>query len=304
MVATTTIDQFRGPAKPLNAASAFITEAGVLRCKVSIIHAFSNIESAGSGFIAGSGLPAALFEAKAFSDRTEHKYDKSAPNISSRTWNRALYGSGGLHQWDRFAQAYALDQEAAMQSMSLGRFQAMGFNYKMLGYTSVRDMYSAFSDDEQNHLIGFGNFITSAGLLSALRANPPKFVALAIGYNGAGEKQNGYDQKLETEFYHCEQAGENYIPSPSGIPSNTDQPTAEPPQPKPAPFSRLLVIGSVGPDVSSAQTLLNRWGFSCDVTSRFDAATFSAVENFQVANHLTKDGKIGPLTAKALGMAT
>lgn len=277
-------------------------EASSLQCMTAIIHAFADLESGGASGFQPDGKPKALFEAKAFSDRTGGKYDHVAPTISSPTWNRALYGAGGQHQWDRFAIAANLDLQAALESMSIGKFQAMGFNYHLCGFASVQDMYAAYCDSEKAHLDGFSGFIKSAGLLAPLRSNPPGFVKLAVGYNGAGERQNGYDQKLEVSFYHLVSLGEGVIPTPSGIPSRVDNPTVAPPLPKPTPLSRVLYIGESGDDVLRAQQLLARSGLtSVPLTGRFDATTKAVVENFQRAHHLTPDGEIGPMTASPLG---
>ncbi len=305
---------FKGAATPLSTTD-IRDEAALLQCKIAIIHAFSDLESGGSSGFEPDGKPQALFEAKAFHNRTGGKYDHVAPNISSPFWNRALYGAGGSHQWDRFNVAYKLDPEAAMLSMSIGRFQAMGFNFHICGFNSVQDMYAAYCDSARAHLDGFAAFIRNAGLLPALRSDPPGFVKLAVGYNGEGERQNGYDQKLEVSFYHFAGLGEGIIPAvgqpapppapplpPSGIPSRVGNPTIDPPQPKPTPLTRVLFIGESGNDVLRAQQLLARAGLtSVPQTGRFDAATKAVVENFQRAHHLLPDGEIGPLTGSPLG---
>lgn len=203
---------FRGAAVPL-APGDLAAEAQSLRCSLAIIHAFSDIESGSSGFLS-DGRPAALFEAHYFHKLTRGRFDASHPNISSPVWNRRLYGAGGAHQYDRLTEAMSLDRQAALQSCSVGRYQAMGFNYKMLGYQTVEDLWAAFCGGERAHLDGFGAFIRGSKLLPDLQANPPKFVSLAIGYNGAGEHANGYDTKLEAAWRHYVQKGENAPPSP------------------------------------------------------------------------------------------
>lgn len=305
---------FKGAAKPL-LPTDFRDEAALLQCEIAIIHAFADLESGGASGFLPDGRPQALFEAKAFHDRTGGRYDRVAPNISSAVWNRSLYGAGGAHQWDRFGIAYKLDPEAALLSMSIGRFQAMGFNFHLCGFNSVEDMYAAFCDSARAHLDGFSAFIRNAGLLPALRSSPPGFVKLAVGYNGAGERQNGYDQKLQVSFYHYAGLGEGIIPAvgqparplspplpPSGIPSHVYNPTADPPQPKPTPLTRVLIIGSSGSDVLRAQQLLARAGYkNVPQTGRFDSATKTIVGQFQSAHHLVTDGEIGPLTGNELG---
>ena len=177
---------FRGRAIPL-APGDINAEASVLQCSTAIIHAFSDIESAGGGFIPGDGRPKILFEARSFHVLTRGRFDLVAPNVSSPTWNRALYGAGGSHQYDRLAAALQLDRTAALDSCSIGRYQVMGSNSRMIGFASVEDMWAAYCDSERAHLDGFAAFCRAAGLVDELQADPPEFVRLALGYNGPGE---------------------------------------------------------------------------------------------------------------------
>lgn len=285
---------FKGTAIPLTLAD-IEAEAANLNCTIAIIHAFSDIESAGSGFNS-DGTPKILFEARYFHLLTNGKYDRIAPNISSPIWDRSLYGASGAHQYDRLHLAMSLDREAALQSCSIGRYQIMGANHTMVGYKSIDDMWADFCASEVHHLDAFGVFCTNAGLLPALQSNPPNFVKLAIGYNGSGEAANGYDQKLETAYHHYVNAGEGIIPALSGIPAKADQPML-PPIVQPLPQYRTLHIGMVGDDIKKLQQKLG-----IDIDGVFGQNTKKEVEKFQQANSLDIDGVAGPNTLKALGL--
>src|SRR5260221_2332574 len=218
---------FRGAHSPLQ-ISDLIAEAATLQCTQAIVHAFSDIESTGSGFLPGGELKM-LYEARYFHLLTKGEFDRLAPNLSSPVWDRSLYGAGGLHQLARLKQAMRLSSDpavidAALKSCSIGRYQVIGANHKMLGYPTVSDMYVDFCASELPHLKGFGSFIKSAGLLDELQSDPPEFVALAVGYNGAGERANGYAQKLQTECYHYVAEGEGIIPQRSGGTGRADDP--------------------------------------------------------------------------------
>ena len=189
---------FRGTATPLG-PDDITNAAAKLGCPVAIIHAFSDIESDGGGFLS-TGEPVILLEAHVFSEKTGGVFDGSYPNISSPVWDRSLYGVGGLHQYDRLRQAMVLNPDAALQSCSWGRYQVMGSNFGILGYPTVADMAEAFCATEAAHLAGFDAFCTRNGLVRYMTSDPPDFVSLAIGYNGSGERANGYDQKLEARF--------------------------------------------------------------------------------------------------------
>jgi hypothetical protein len=270
--------------------------AAELQCVTAIVHAFSDIESAGGGFIPGDGRPKILFEAHAFHTLTQGAFDDTAPNVSSPAWNRSLYGAGGAHQYDRLAIAFKLAPAAALQSCSIGRYQVMASNYHMIGFARPEDMWAAFCDSEKAHLDGFGAFCRAAGLVPALRTDPPGFVRLATGYNGAGERANGYDQKLEVAFDHYAGQGEDAVPSPLAPIARTEVPTLPALAPAGPTPREDLELGMVGDDVAALQRELG----GIDVDRRFGGETFAAVEAYQRAHLLYVDGEAGPLTQAAL----
>ncbi|NGN96216.1 N-acetylmuramidase family protein [Grimontia sp. S25] len=171
--------------------------ASSLDCELAAIQAVSAVESAGSGFFP-SGLPAILFEAHIFSKFSNHKYDESHPDISSKRWDRNLY-SGGEKEYERLQRAIDLDRKAALMSASYGRYQIMGFNHKASGYddveTFVRDMFFA----ESNHLKAFVGFIkANPKLHEAIKALD--WATFARYYNGPAYAENRYDEKLKAAF--------------------------------------------------------------------------------------------------------
>ena len=296
---------FIGAHKPLAAADVS-AEAGLLQCTTAIIHAFSNLESSGIGYLPDGRLKL-LHEARYFHLLTGGKYDRIAPNISSPVWDRSLYGAGGTHQWDRFMQAARLDYQAALKSCSIGRFQPMGANFKRCGFATVEDMWAAFCDSEAAQMKAFGSFIKTGGMQDELQSDPPDFLGLSVGYNGAGEAANGYHQKLETEFYHFVDEGEGTIPPPSGEVGRADDPQAPPLAPAPTThlIMRELRAGMTGPDVALMQGALNTHenaGLKLDgVFGR--RATLPAVIAYQKAKGLRPvDGIAGHDTLTALGL--
>lgn len=63
----------------------------------------------------------------------------------------------------------------------------------------------------------------------------------------------------------------------------------------------LLQVGSRGPDVVELQTKLNYVGFNVGKADGiFGNMTKEGVMNFQRANSLAVDGKVGPMTVKSL----
>ena len=66
----------------------------------------------------------------------------------------------------------------------------------------------------------------------------------------------------------------------------------------------VLEVGSKGSDVTRVQQKLIQWGYlSGAADGRYGEATRSAVIAFQKKNGLTADGRVGPATAAAMGIA-
>jgi LysM repeat protein len=185
------------PVRGLSEAD-YTAAARLLRVDVASIKAVAEVEARGSGFLP-SGRAKILFEAHVFSARTGHRYDASHPGISSRRWNRALYGAGGEHQWQRFEEAYRLDPQAAMQSASWGRFQIMGFNHRAAGYASVQSFVVAMQRSEGAQLQAFARFIeANPSMHQALQRHD--WAAFARAYNGPGYAQNDYDTRIAAAY--------------------------------------------------------------------------------------------------------
>jgi hypothetical protein len=196
----------------------FARTAAQLRCSVPQIRAVWQVECAGrgwftdvrgdilakdgpGGFLEGPHLPKLLFEAHHFDRLTNGRYRKAHPNLSSRTWNRALY-VGGQAEWVRLYEAMKLNRLAALQSASYGGPQIMGFNFRLAGFESVEAFVAAMKTSEVAHLDAFGNFVSNSGLGDELRAVSDSASAcepFARGYNGRSYRTNGYHSKIAAE---------------------------------------------------------------------------------------------------------
>lgn len=199
-------------------AADFAKAAARLGCTVAQIRAVWQVECAGSGwftdvrgdilakdgpggFLDGPNLPKLLFEAHHFDRLTSGKFRASHPNLSSRSWNRALY-VGGQAEWLRLYAAMQLDRNAALQAASYGGPQIMGFNYKLAGFGSVEAMVAAMKTSERAHLEAFVSFIINSGLGDELRSisdDPASCASFARGYNGKGFAANNYHGKIAAE---------------------------------------------------------------------------------------------------------
>lgn len=173
-----------------NAAHLLVVEAAV-------VWAVSDVESAGGGFLPDK-RPKILFEAHVFGRLTGHRYDASHPNVSAPRWDRSLYGAAGAHQYDRLAQASALDATAALESASWGMFQLLGLNFARCGAGSVVSFVQDAVRSEGAQLDQFAAFCRTGGLDKPLRDHD--WTRFAILYNGAGEASNHYHQKLAAAY--------------------------------------------------------------------------------------------------------
>lgn len=195
--------EFAGAATPL-AAGDVAAVAASLQCEPAAVWAVCDIESAGGGFLPDK-RPKILFEAYIFGGLTGHRFDATHPNVASPSWNRALYGADGAHQYDRLAEAIALDRGAALQSASWGLFQIMGMNYAVCGFAGVEAYVAAMTTGEAAHLAAFAAFCRHGGLDRFLRAHD--WTQFALAYNGAGEAENDYDGKLAAAYQRRAAAG-------------------------------------------------------------------------------------------------
>lgn len=273
--------EFAGPATRLT-QDDIIAVAGALAVDPPAVRAVCDVEAAGSGSLP-DGRPTILFEAHAFWNETGGSFGES--NISSPVWDRTLYGAGGAHQYDRLAQAIALDRDAALKSTSWGLFQIMGGNFLDAGFADVETMVAAMILGEPAQLAAFGAFCRVTGLATRLRAHD--WAGFARGYNGPGYAANGYDSKLAGAWRKWS----------AGMTHANPAPRTEPPL-----FHATLQLSSRGAAVRALQEALCERGYALAVDGDFGPATGATLRQFQRAAGLHDDGVAGPLTFGALGL--
>ena len=184
-------------AKPTLTDEDFERAARRLRCDVPAIKAVAQVESRGAGFLP-SGEPKILFEAHIFDRLTAGRFRRSHPRLSSPKWDKSLYAGSGAGEHKRLQQAVELDRDAALQSASWGRFQIMGFNWKLVGRPSLQAFVNAQYRSEGEHLADFVGFVIGRRLDDELREH--RWAAFAEGYNGPGYAANHYDTKMAAAY--------------------------------------------------------------------------------------------------------
>jgi hypothetical protein len=187
--------------------SALAKELGIASSAACAVLA---VESAGKGFEGTRQI--IRFENHVFSRRAKvdpdiikqhFKWDGSKPwkehywrSDPSGEWiklhARANDQSG---EWDVLTFARTLDDTAALQSISMGSPQIMGFNSALIGYPSVQAMFEAFNESERAHVLGLFDFILSDNrMVEALPKSDWR--SFAYVYNGSG-KADSYGEHIK-----------------------------------------------------------------------------------------------------------
>lgn len=164
--------------------------------ELAAIQAFMTVESRGNGFLP-SGRITILFERHVFYRESGIvPVSKTRPDLSNKFPGGYL---GGEKEWDRLNDAIEFHEIGALRSTSWGLGQIMGFNHKLAGYTTVKEMVADFSISEANQIKGMLNFIKSNhSLFNAIKRKEWEEVAKL--YNGRNYKKNNYDVKLENAY--------------------------------------------------------------------------------------------------------
>jgi len=180
---------FVGKSAPLS-PDGFAAAMDTLGTRAGEVWSVLSVETAGCGFLADR-RPQLLFERHLFRRKTNGAFDATHPDISSPVPGGYL---GGPREFDRLAEAAALDRRAALESASWGIGQVMGGNATMAGFTDVESMVAATIDGEDAQLAAAAAFIAAEGLDAPLAAHD--WTAFARGYNGPGFTKNQYDVRL------------------------------------------------------------------------------------------------------------
>ncbi len=187
---------FTGAASPLTSAGveAF---TGKTSTDPAGLWSVLSVETSGCGFLPDK-RPKILFERHKFHAFTGGIFDVSHPDISQPT--QGGYGQGGANQYNRLAEAVALNRQAALKSASWGIGQIMGMNFQAAGFADVESMVAAMQESEDAQLEAMASFLVANHLAAPLAAN--NWTAFALGYNGPNYAANNYDGLLRQFFGH------------------------------------------------------------------------------------------------------
>ncbi len=109
--------------------------------------------------------------------RNNHQYRAK----KSDDWKTGHTGQAA--EWESLEIARKLNDTQALYSISMGAPQVMGFNYKMIGYNSVNEMFDAFSKDIRYHIMALFDFCTAKSTRVQYLITGD-FLSFAKEYNG------------------------------------------------------------------------------------------------------------------------
>lgn len=129
-------------------------------------------------------------------------------DILYQTWGERKYGSQPA-QYDRLHRAMAVDRTSAVESVSYGAFQVMGYHWQPLGWESAESFYEDMMEGGlEAHAKAFIKYVQALNLVRHIRPDaPPDFAAFAKGYNGEGYRKNKYDVKMAQYYKEGKAAG-------------------------------------------------------------------------------------------------
>ena len=182
-----------------------VTVANNIGVDPCVIDAIGQKESRGSGFL-NSGRPKTLFEGHWFYKRLKayginpDLLMNEHPSIIYPKWTNKHYGNSRI-ELARLEEAKTIHQYAALESASWGKYQIMGFNYKVCGYVDVVDFVNAQCESEQKQLDCLIKFLVGNNLLQALKNKD--WAKIARVYNGPQYAKNNYDVDLSKLYNKC-----------------------------------------------------------------------------------------------------
>jgi hypothetical protein len=169
-----------------------------LQCEWEAVAAVAQVESGSLGAFDANGRMIILYEPHIFSRLTGAQYDSSHPTISYPRFGLRPYPRSQDDRWAQLAQAFALNEEAALKSASYGKFQILGLNHNVCGFSTARAFVADMAQSEARQLAAFEAFVRGNNLHIPLRTLDWR--AFARGYNGPAYEQTGYHTKMADAY--------------------------------------------------------------------------------------------------------
>lgn len=172
---------------------AVATELGV---EWQALAAIAEAESGPLGGFAADGRPIILFERHLFSRKTNSRFDASNPNISNRT--AGGYPRTQAERWAQVREAFALDPEAALQSVSYGRYQMLGQHFASMSMPDARSYVALLARSERDQLNAFAAFLRANNMVDEIQRRD--WAGFARLYNGPAYAQSQADTRIANAY--------------------------------------------------------------------------------------------------------
>jgi uncharacterized protein YgiM (DUF1202 family)/murein DD-endopeptidase MepM/ murein hydrolase activator NlpD len=176
-------------------------------------------------------------------------FDRSSPanGFKNHMWRPNVeaqfdfFHGKNSREWDVLTFARALNDTAALKSISMGMSQVVGFNFKAIGYESVQQMFEQFARSAHAQILALFDFVKgpsgSSPVITAMQKGD--FVAFARAYNGPANTAV-YSERIKTnsDVFDRLIATAKVVSAPvttnRGPDGSTTQPTTTPSTPAPA----------------------------------------------------------------------
>lgn len=175
-----------------------VKKADEHKLSAAMLLSFVEVESGGNGFDPKTGKILIQFEPAWFK--------KKAPYAPSGLWSVNKVDVQ-TKEWLAFNDAYSKNPTAALESTSIGLPQIMGFNFKVLGFKTVNEMWDFMKASIENQIECLIRFIKSynAKLFNAFVTR--NYHLMAYYYNGSAYavmakkwKREPYNISLEKAY--------------------------------------------------------------------------------------------------------
>jgi murein DD-endopeptidase MepM/ murein hydrolase activator NlpD len=118
------------------------------------------------------------------------------PNVESEF---QFFHGKSSREWEVLTFARALNDTAALKSISMGMSQVVGFNYRAIGYESVQQMFDQFARSAHAQILALFDYVKGPGssspVITAMQNGD--FVAFARAYNGPANTAV-YSERIKT----------------------------------------------------------------------------------------------------------
>jgi hypothetical protein len=170
--------------------------ASRIGCGEDELHAFMDVEAAGSGFDK-QGRPKMLFEPHVFYRNLSGAKRQQAVS-QGLAYARWRAGNYPRDSYPRLLKAMAIDEVAALRAASWGLGQILGENHRLVGRATPQAMVRAFMEDEEAHLEAMVAFLIANEIADDLREH--RWAVVARVYNGPGYRLNDYDGRMAAAY--------------------------------------------------------------------------------------------------------